>query len=162
MSRLVMHFRNPPENATLVAPPEALAYMDVRGISIAAPMTPLEAWQRVMARPLPGLGLAFRIRDAISSLFGVKKIGGFIGDTPTDPMVGDKMDFFLVEDICPERLVLTERDKHLDVMTCITTSGGVLAITSSVKTHNLFGRLYMLPVGIAHKVIVGAMLRRMV
>jgi len=35
-----------------------------------------------------------------------------------------------------------------------------LSITTSVKTHNAFGRLYMLPVAPAHGVIVRSMLAR--
>ncbi|WP_216825471.1 DUF2867 domain-containing protein [Kiloniella sp. EL199] len=61
----------------------------------------------------------------------------------------------------PNVLTLTVRDKHLDVMTCITTDGTKLTITSSVKTHNLFGRIYMLPVSIAHRLIVPSDLKRL-
>jgi len=57
-------------------------------------------------------------------------------------------------------LVLTERDKHLDVMTCIATQGPLVTITSSVKVHNWFGRAYMVPVGLAHRRIVRGLLRR--
>ena len=38
---------------------------------------------------------------------------------------------------------LSERDQHLDVMTCITTLDQRSTITSSVKVHNGFGRLSM-------------------
>ncbi|MEM9855606.1 MAG: DUF2867 domain-containing protein [Pseudomonadota bacterium] len=34
-------------------------------------------------------------------------------------------------------------------------------MTSSVRTHNLFGRLYMIPVGVAHRWIVRGMLRKL-
>ncbi|MDN5786084.1 DUF2867 domain-containing protein, partial [Pseudorhodobacter sp.] len=73
---------------------------------------------------------------------------------------GDKLDFFLVEEISPRLLVLTARDRHLDVMTTIATFDGTLTITSSVITHNNFGRVYMLAVGPAHKVIVWSILRK--
>ena len=74
---------------------------------------------------------------------------------------GDYLDFFLVEHSAPEVLVLTERDRHLDVMTCVSMADRVLTITSSVVTHNTFGRLYMLPVGPAHKLIVNNYLKRL-
>ena len=46
-------------------------------------------------------------------------------------------------------------------MTCITTHDQRLTITSSVITHNAFGRAYMLPVAPAHRLIVWLMLRRL-
>ncbi|MBM1815016.1 DUF2867 domain-containing protein [Pseudosulfitobacter pseudonitzschiae] len=74
---------------------------------------------------------------------------------------GDKLDFFLVEYVDAQTLVLTERDRHLDVMTCISTGEHSVAVTSSVRVHNLFGTLYMIPVGIAHKWIVRGMLKHL-
>lgn len=51
------------------------------------------------------------------------------------------------------------------MLTCVTATpegtGTRVAITSSVRTHNLFGRAYMIPVGPAHKLIVAVMLRRL-
>lgn len=150
-----------PAEADLVTPRAALNFLDSRGIDLPRPLSALEAWNLMMSRPLPGLKLAFRVRDAISALFGVERIGGFSGARAAAPEVGDKLDFFLIERIGPEILTLSARDRHLDTIACVTTSGGRLTITSSVKTHNLFGRLYMLPVGPAHKLIVNAMLKRL-
>lgn len=58
-------------------------------------------------------------------------------------------------------MTLTARDRHLDVMICIEIEGCTLSITASVVTHNLFGRLYMIPVTPAHRLIVWLMLRRL-
>lgn len=145
----------------LVAPRAQLAYYDRHSITLPRQMAPLEVWRRMMARPLPLIGLAFRIRDAIAARFGVKRIAGFSGAPVQEVQVGDKLDFFLVERLSPTALTLTERDRHLDVMIAVTVEGRALAITASVVTHNAFGRAYMLPVAPAHKLIVWAMLRRL-
>ena len=87
------------------------------------------------------------------------RIGGFGEVAAANVQPGDRLDFFLVEHAAPDLLVLTERDRHLDVMTCISTAGTRVAIVSSLLTHNLFGRAYMLVVGPAHKLIVWNMLR---
>lgn len=145
----------------LVAPREALAYHDHQTLTLPQPLTPLEVWQRMMARPLPLIGLAFRLRDAIASRFGVKRIGGFTGVEVDEVQPGDMLDFFRVERISPTALTLTERDRHLDVMIAVTVQDCELAITASVITHNAFGRVYMLPVAPAHRLIVWAMLRRL-
>ena len=144
----------------MLAPVDQLDYFDTRSIRLHRAVTPLEAWSISTERPLPLMPLAFRIRDAVSSLFGVAPIGGFSGSQPKQVAIGDRLDFFRVEHASNDALCLTARDRHLDVLTCISTEGRTLAITSSVLTHNAFGHLYMLPVGPAHKLIVHALLRR--
>lgn len=150
-----------PPHARLIAPRADLVYLDSQSATLPAPITALEAWRRVMAKPLPGLRSAFWLRDAISARFGVRRIGGFSGAKVAAPRVGDHLDFFLIEHIDDQVLALTVRDRHLDVMTCVTVNGTDLAITASVVTHNGFGRLYMIPVAPAHRLIVWAMLRRL-
>lgn len=141
-------------------PQSELDYYDSRSITLPTAITPLEAWNLMTAEPGLLMRLAFRTRDAISSLFGVKRIGGFSGARRETVKVGDRLDFFLVEHSAPDMLVLTERDRHLDVMICLSIADRLLTITSSVVTHNTFGRIYMVPVGPAHKLIIGSDLRR--
>ena len=138
-----------------------LDYHDSRSVLLPVQITALQAWNLMTAEQGPLMRLAFRTRDGISSLFGVKRIGGFSGTRREAVQAGDYLDFFLVEHSAPEVLVLTERDRHLDVMTCVSLADRVLTITSSVVTHNTFGRLYMLPVGPAHKLIVNSYLKRL-
>ena len=142
-------------------PLDELDYYDSRSIVLPVAVSPLEAWNLIMSERQPLLRVAFWLRDAISASFGVKRIGGFSGMRRETVEVGDRLDFFLVEHVSSDVLVLTERDRHLDVMTCVSTSDKTLAITSSVVTHNAFGRAYMLPVGPAHRLIVNGMLRRL-
>ena len=147
-------------NIQLVADKSELHFFDSQSIQMSKQTTALQAWEIAMSKPMPIMKLAFRVRDAIAARFGVKKIGGFTGGWPQQIIVGDKLDFFLVEYISDDVLTLTERDKHLDVMTCISIGENQLTITSSVKTHNFFGRLYMIPVAPAHKLIVRSTMRR--
>ena len=138
-----------------------LDYHDSRSILLPVQITALQAWNLMTAEQGPLMRLAFRTRDGISSFFGVKRIGGFSGTRREAVQAGDYLDFFRVEYSAPEVLVLTERDRHLDVMTCVSLVDRELTITSSVVTHNTFGRLYMLPVGPAHKLIVNSYLKRL-
>ena len=125
-------------------------------------VTPLQAWNLIMSKPLPLMHTAFRVRDAVSRQFGVRKIGGFSGVSRNEVAVGDRLDFFLVEHSGPNLLVLSERDRHLDVVTRIASSGRQLTIASTVVTHNAFGRAYMLVVGPTHRLIVRAMMSRLI
>ncbi len=145
----------------ILAPIETLDYFDSQRVELARDVSPVEAWNLIMADPQPILKLAFALRDAIATRFGVSRIGGFSGARQTGAQVGDHFDFFEVEHSDARALVLTDRDTHLDVMTSITALEHSVSITSSVQVHNRFGRLYMIPVGVAHKVIVRVMLRRL-
>lgn len=153
--------RLPNSNIRILQPVPELTYFDGQSVALARAASPLEAWNVIMAHPQPFLKRAFQVRDAVASLFGVKRIGGFSGQQHQDVTVGDHLDFFLVEYADEGALVLTERDRHLDVMTCVSTDGRAVSITSSVCVHNLFGHIYMIPVGIAHKWIVRGSLRRL-
>jgi hypothetical protein len=153
-----------PEGAVIVAPQERLNFLHFGKTNVPGIHSATDVWRLAMAKPIPGLRLAFWLRDAISSRFGVARIDGFSGKAQTIAK-GEKLDFFRVEDLQDDAMVLTARDRHLDVMICVTATPAGLAtdvgITASVITHNAFGRVYMLPVGPAHKLIVRAMLGRM-
>ncbi|MBK4217195.1 DUF2867 domain-containing protein [Paracoccus caeni] len=144
-----------------IRPFPELDYYDSRSVLLPVAVSPIEAWNLLMAQPQPVLRLAFRIRDAISARFGANRVGGFTDNPRKDLTAGDRLDFFTVEAARPDALVLTARDSHLDVMTTITTAGRKLTVTASVVTHNSFGRAYMLVVGPAHKLIVAVMLRKL-
>ncbi len=145
----------------LVAPPGQLNFLDRQTLRLPQPLTPIEAWNRMTGRPLPGLRLAFRLRDAISRPFGVAPIRGFSGRALGPPHVGDRLDFFLVERTEPGILTLSARDRHLETLTCVTTTPDSLTITSSVVTRNAFGRVYMWPVAPAHRLLVRFLLWRL-
>lgn len=156
-----------PAGAQLVAEPERLNYLHTARRRLNRDMTALEAYCKTTTHSSIALRLAFLVRDRISSLFGVQRIQGFKGARPRSaPGVGERLDFFTVEAIAKDQLVLTARDTHLAVMISIditSSSSDPLArwchITASVETYNAFGKFYMLPVAPAHKLIVWKMLK---
>ncbi|AXQ46588.1 DUF2867 domain-containing protein [Pseudomonas vlassakiae] len=147
-------------SAQLVAAQADLDFLHSDRVQLTAPMTALQAYC-AMTSNVPGwLARAFRIRDFISRRFNVADIHGFSTRDPAHvPAVGEHLDFFTVEAISDEQLVLTSRDTHLAVMVCMDVEGQRLKVTTSVRCFNAFGRLYMLPVGLAHGSIVKRMLR---
>lgn len=77
---------------TLGAPSE-LDYYDYRSVPLSAEISALDAWNIMTAESGPLLRLAFRIRDGISSRFGVKRIGGFSGNRRVTVQAGERLDF---------------------------------------------------------------------
>ncbi len=149
------------DGVTLVAPRGRVTYLDSQSMDLPGEMTPLQVWDRIMGAGLPLLPTAMRLRDRIGGLFGIAPIHGFSRVRSHDPRPGEKLDFFTVEAIGPTAMDLVVRDHHLDVLVSVLTGDRRLTITASVASHNLTGRLYMLPVGPAHRLIVRAMLRRL-
>ena len=152
-------------SAQLVAAPAELDFLHSDGIGVTAPMTAIQAYC-AMTSDVPGwLAMAFRLRDFISRRFNVATIHGFSSRNPERvPAVGELLDFFTVEAISDQQLVLTSRDTHLAVMVSMDLDEAKqgrqrLNVTTSVQCFNRFGRLYMLPVGKAHGPIVRRMLR---
>lgn len=151
-----------PAGARIVAPLDRLDYLDVQRAELPWSVTALEAWHRMKSQRSPLFAFAMRLRDIVAGWFGVAPIGGLSATTEVDPQPGDRMDFFTVDHIDPAVLALVVRDRHLDTMTCVSVEGRTVFVTASVVTHNLFGRIYMLPVGPAHRLIVRHFLRGMV
>jgi hypothetical protein len=118
---------------------------------------------RAMTQSPPGwLAVAFRVRDALCRPFGLQPIGGFAGAAPAvAPLPGDRLDFFTVDAIAADQLTVSHRDRHLDVEVALSRHGLRGNLVTSVTTHNLLGRVYMLPVGLAHPMVVAALARRL-
>ncbi len=98
-------------SAQLVAAPAELNFLHSDGIGVTAPMTAIQAYC-AMTSEVPGwLAVAFRLRDFISRRFNVATIHGFSSRNPERvPAVGELLDFFTVEAISDQQLVLTSRD----------------------------------------------------
>lgn len=145
--------------AQLIAAQADLDFLHADSVPLMAPLTALQVYC-AMTSHVPGwLAKAFRIRDIISRRFNVADIHGFSPRDPEHlPAVGERLDFFTVEAISDQQLVLTSRDTHLAVMVCMDVEGQRLNVTTSVKCFNTFGRLYMVPVGRVHGLIVRRML----
>lgn len=148
-------------HAYILGPMDSLDYFDQQSINLPRAVTPLDVWNLAIAKPPWWLRVAFRIRDAVSALFGIQGVGGFSGAQFDTVKAGDRLDFFLVEHVARDVLVMTANDKHLDVMISISTRGKTVLVTASVRNHNTFGRVYMVPVGIAHRWIVRNTLKRL-
>jgi len=125
----------------------------------------LQIYARMTAWNPLGLRAAFAVRDALCRLAGLQTIGGFgRRQIPENVAVGDKLDFFDVQHLCTRQLVLSSSDRHLvvTVILHLDAPDGTrqkLSCITTVTTHNLTGKIYMLPVAPAHGVIVRQMLK---
>jgi hypothetical protein len=101
-----------------------------------------------------------RLRNMLVGPFGLKTSGET--ETPRRETIG----LFPVLAETPDRMIMGFNDKHLDfrVVVDVMPPGSVpsqqVTLTTLVKTHNRFGRIYLAIITPFHRLIAPAMLRR--
>lgn len=117
-----------------------------------------QAAERMFNRQPQWIAALMRLRNAIVAPFGLK--------TPahTKTITANSIGIFPVITETPERVVAGFDDKHLDFRVIVDVSGTApkrqVTATTLVKTHNLFGRVYLAVIMPFHRIIVPAMLRQ--
>lgn len=122
-----------------------------------AKMTPL--WiERLMA-----------IRNQAVSTVGLKNLGGLSQIDTTKPeseyVSGDRVGIFTLISKSANEVLLGDKDKHLNVVVSVHkkadegTGAAIVTVTTVVHVKNWLGRLYMVPVAPAHRVVARAMVR---
>lgn len=103
------------------------------------------------------------LRNRLVQAFGLKDLGRLTRiDKQRDSasyQPGERIGIFTLISNTPDEVLLVDRDKHLDVYLSLllkpatADTRGVIAVSTVVHTHNLLGRLYMLPVAPFHRFI---------
>ncbi|RCS58621.1 DUF2867 domain-containing protein [Parvibium lacunae] len=128
--------------------------------------TALEAFLAVVKATPPWVDFLMALRNRIVSKLGLKNLGVLSKDGLTqrrDYQPGERLGIFTVVSNRPEELLLTDQDKHLDVVISVyqsSANSSEFTISTVVHTHNWLGKLYMLPVAPLHKLIVRNMLSK--
>jgi hypothetical protein len=131
-------------------------------------LTATQLYGAVMRSTPKWVDNAMLARNRIVRWFGLKDLGALsavptMADHGLQP--GQRIGIFTFAHATPTELVMQDTDKHLSVRIAVIKQSvdavhdRVIACTV-VHTHNLLGRLYLVPVGPAHKHIVPAVLRR--
>ncbi|WOE32482.1 MULTISPECIES: DUF2867 domain-containing protein [unclassified Acinetobacter] len=155
------------DTSNLVAPLQELNFFHKDHTLINTDITAIQAYQIMTQQSSVLLNIAFKIRDDLSyRLNRVKPIKGFGASMGEIPKLNQKLDFFDVVKISDQELFLQSTDKHLSVLVAIQIeqyqpNQNILKITTSVITYNFFGKIYMLPVSVAHGIIVRNMLKKL-
>ena len=109
------------------------------------------------------------LRNKIVARLGLKDMGPLRGIDPRKPSgayrIGDQAGIFKILELHEREVILGETDKHLDVMISVTKQDmpgcTVASVSTVVHVHNVMGRLYMLFVTPAHRIIAPATVSRL-
>jgi len=130
-----------------------------------APHTAMELALLTLARPPRWVNRAMALRNRVVARLGLKNLGALGAVDAAKPAsayrVGDRVGIFRLIALSERVVVMGDSDRHLDVEVALSVLEGPVrkaALTTVVRTHNLLGRLYMLPVTPMHKLIVPAVL----
>ncbi len=133
-----------------------------------ANLTAVEIALRFMRATPDWVEALLAIRNRAVAFAGLKDVGrlGAVDDRPaTAYAVGERMSFFAVVSVSESELVLAADDHHLDARIAFLKrrrdGRARYAICSLVTTRNALGRLYMLPVGRIHPLIVKQAMRNL-
>jgi Protein of unknown function (DUF2867) len=112
--------------------------------------------KHIMASTPAWVGRLLSLRNALMAPFGLH--------TDEAPSAGEKFGMFPVISTSDARTVLGFDDKHLDfriILDAAPLAGATkLTLSTAVRTHNTFGKIYLAAVMPFHKVIVRTMLGR--
>jgi len=134
-----------------------------------AGLTPIEIALRFLRATPDWVETLLGIRNRAVSLVGIRDVGalGAVSDKPASAYaVGDKLSFFDIFALNETEVLAGVDDSHLNVRIAFVKrhveGRPTYALCSWVKTHNALGRLYMIPVGPMHKLIVKSAMRALV
>lgn len=116
------------------------------------------------------VNLAMAARNAIVQMVGLKNLGTLseidASKLSSAYQPGERVGIFTLFENTFDEVLLGDRDKHLDVVLSVhrrllpSGDGVEVTLTTVVHVKNLLGRLYMLPVKPAHRIIAPAVLAR--
>jgi Protein of unknown function (DUF2867) len=142
-------------------------FHDAWAIRAAEPsLSALEQFLRVAKKTPVWIDRLMALRNRIVALFGLKNLGGIAQIDPnrraSDYEAGDHVGIFTLISNSPNEVLLGDSDKHLRVVVSVhkqhlENRDALVTVTTVVHIHNWLGRLYMIPVKPAHKVIARSM-----
>ncbi len=125
----------------------------------------LALWLQTMGHTPRWVDAAMRVRNGIVKRLGLKDLGEMARIDRERPLqdyrVGERVGIFTVLHLSDEEVVMGDDDKHLDVqVSLLKTVDRKVIVSTVVCIHNALGRIYMLFVKPAHRVIAPAVLAR--
>ena len=145
-------------------------FHDAWAIAAADPaLDALGQFLRVAKGTPPWIERLMALRNRMVSTLGLKNLGGLSqidsAKNASEYQPGDRVGIFTLFSKTPDEVMLGDKDKHLDVVVSVHKGAAaedgavVVTVTTVVHVHNWLGRLYMVPVAPAHRVIARAMVR---
>jgi Protein of unknown function (DUF2867) len=134
-------------------------FADAFEVVLQGPLTAMEVAYAMVGATPTWIKSLMKLRDALVGRLGLKTENGALAPGP------QSVGFFPIISVAPNRAVLGVDDRHLDFRLVVDTkpfgNGLTRVVVSTVlKRHNIWGRIYLAIVLPFHKIIVPAMMKR--
>lgn len=145
-------------------------FHDAWAIAPAVPeLDALGQFLRIAVKTPRWIDTLMKVRNRVVGSLGLKNLGGLAQIEPnkksSDYLEGERVGIFTLISKTDEEVLLGDDDKHLKVVVSVHKGKGVagaptlVTVTTVVHVKNWLGRLYMVPVAPAHRVIARAMVK---
>ncbi|MCP5264878.1 MAG: DUF2867 domain-containing protein [Burkholderiaceae bacterium] len=145
-------------------------FHDAWAISAAMPdLDALGQFLRVASTTPKWIDRLMKLRNRLVGLVGLKDLGGISGidrsRLSSDYRPGERVGIFTLIENTEKEALLGDDDKHLNVVVSVHkaldphTGDTIVTVTTVVHVKNWLGRIYMLPVAPAHRVIARTMVK---
>lgn len=102
------------------------------------------------------------IRNRLVSAIGLKTVANSTKSEATILLEGSEMGIFEIYHVGDNEVIAGEKDKHLDFIVSVWKQEDKVTVSTLVKYHNLFGKIYMILISPLHKLIVKHIMRKLV
>jgi hypothetical protein len=164
------HEATAPKNSRVASLLPGAYFHDAWAIAPAEPdLDALSQFLRVAKRTPRWIDGLMNVRNRVVGYMGLKNLGGLSQINPTktstEYVAGERVGIFTLISKTEDEVLLGDDDNHLKVVVSVhkgTRSTGtdpVITVTTVVHVKNWLGRLYMVPVVPAHRVIARVMVK---
>lgn len=130
----------------------------------------LEIYLQMTSNTPKWINLLLSLRNNIVQFLGLKNVGNLTGKNSLefisrDKIAGTKIDFFTIETLNNNEMILVLNDKHLDIKLSILkskVSKNQIFVSTLVNFNNLLGKIYMVFVTPFHKIVVKRLMKNIV
>ncbi len=160
----------PPEGSLIARGLHGASFCDAWAVRAGEPALSALGQFLKAVRSTPGwVSACMSLRNQLVSRLGLKDLGALSalahGQAEGEYRPGDRVGIFTLFENTPDEMLLGDRDRHLDVTLSVHRApdaepGQILVtITTVVQVHNIWGRIYMIPVTPMHRLIAPSVLR---
>lgn len=131
----------------------------------------LEIYLRMVSNTPKWINALLSLRNNFVRFFGLQHVGNLVGKSPLesisrDKLIGAKLDFFTIETLNNNEMILLLKDKHLDIKLSILKGGDIkknkIFVSTVVNYNNLLGNVYMFFIAPFHKIVVKRLMNNII
>ncbi|MEO8400570.1 MAG: DUF2867 domain-containing protein [Gammaproteobacteria bacterium] len=142
-----------------------------RLLSLEGNLDPLDIYLIMVNNTPSWINRLLSLRNKLVHLLGLNDVGNLgaingLDFVDRENLIGEKLDIFIIESFSKNEMILTQKDKHLDIKISILKHENSLKtdliVSTVVNFHNKLGKIYMTLIAPFHKVVVKRLMKNVI